>query len=428
MLDAVDGRGGCVGTTVGQRIPWVGWRMELEERQVHVDHLKPDMFVYRLDRPWLGLPFPLEGFLIQNPKQIEVLRQHCDHVFVDVQRSQTPIRAYMAHPRQHEQQRTVVKHVDTATLHEELPRAREAHAQASNLAAKILDDVKSGRKVSVEDVRNAVVPVVKSVLRNADAYFWVTALRKRDAYEYSHAIHCSLLAAAFGRHMGFTEDVLVNLATGGLLMDIGKTEIDEALLSRPGPLTPEETEAVRRHVENSLRIIEEAGIHHADVREMVLTHHERHDGSGYPDKLMRNQIPLFGRMAGLIDSYDAMTSTRVFRKAASAHHALQQLYRHGDQLFQREVVEQLMQCLSVYPTGSLVQLSTGEVAIVMAQNHARRLRPRVMLLMTADKVLRDNFVEVDLMTQAEGEGPLREIATTLEPGAYGLDPTELYLG
>ena len=402
--------------------------MELEERQVHVDHLKPEMYVYRLDRPWLGLPFPLEGFMVQNAKQIEVLRKHCDHVFVDVQRSQIPIRAYMAHPRQHERQRTVVKHVDSVTLHEELPRAREAHDQASHLAAKILSDVKAGHKISVEDVRNAVVPVVKSVLRNADAYFWVTILRKRDAYEYSHAVHCSLLAAAFGRHMGFTEDVLVNLATGGLLMDIGKTEIDESLLAKPEALTADETEAVRKHVENSLRIIEEAGIHHADVREMVLTHHERHDGSGYPDKLMRNQIPLFGRMAGLIDSYDAMTSTRVFRKAASAHHALQQLYRHGDQLFQREVVEQLMQCLSVYPTGSLVELSNGEVAIVMAQNHARRLRPRVMLLMTADKVLRENFIDLHLMGQNEDEGTLREITTILEPGAYGLDPTELYLG
>lgn len=402
--------------------------MELEERQVHVDHLKPEMYVYRLDRPWLGLPFPLEGFMVQNAKQIEVLRKHCDHVYVDLQRSHTPIRAYMAHPRQHEKQRTVVKHVDTATMHEELPRAREAHDQASHLAAKILSDVKAGHKISVEDVRNAVVPVVKSVLRNADAYFWVTSLRKRDAYEYSHAVHCSLLAAAFGRHMGFTEDVLVNLATGGLLMDIGKTEIDESLLAKPDALTADETEAVRKHVENSLRIIEEAGIHHADVREMVLTHHERHDGSGYPDKLMRNQIPLFGRMAGLIDSYDAMTSARVFRKAASAHHALQQLYRHGDQLFQREVVEQLMQCLSVYPTGSLVELSNGEVAIVMAQNHARRLRPRVMLLMTADKVLRENFIELDLMGQNEDEGTLREITTILEPGAYGLDPTELYLG
>ena len=428
MLGAPDGRGGCVGPTVGRRTPEVGRRMELEERQVHVDHLQMDMYVYRLDRPWLGLPFPLEGFLIQTPKQIEVLRQHCDHVFVDVQRSQTPIRAYMAHPRQHEQQRTVVKHVDTATVHEELPRAREAHAQASRLAAKILNDVRAGQKVSVEDVRNAVEPVVKSVLRNADAYFWVTALRKRDAYEYSHAIHCSLLAAAFGRHMGFTEDVLLNLATGGLLMDIGKTEVDEVLLAKPEPLTADETEAVRKHVENSLRIIEEAGIHNADVREMVLTHHERHDGSGYPDRLMRNQIPLFGRMAGLIDSYDAMTSTRVFRKAASAHHALQQLYRHGDQLFQREVVEQLMQCLSVYPTGSLVELSSGEVAIVMAQNHARRLRPRVMLLMTSDKLLRENFVELDLMAQDDGDGPRREIVSTLEPGAYGLDPTELYLG
>lgn len=402
--------------------------MEIEERPVHVDHLKMDMFVYRLDRPWLGLPFPLEGFLLQTPQQLEILRQHCDVVHVDLQRTLVPVRGYMAHPRQHEKQRAVVRHVDTASLHEELPRAREAHQQASELTTKIMNDVRSGQRLNPEDVRNAVVPVVKSVLRNADAYFWVTSLRKRDAYEYSHAIHCSLLAAAFGRHMGFTEDVLVNLATGGLLMDVGKTEISDELLGKADALTPAETEEVRKHVESSLRIIEEAGIHHADVREMVLAHHERHDGSGYPDRLMRNQIPLFGRMAGVIDSYDAMTSHRVFRKAASAHHALQQLYRHGDQLFQREIVEQLMQCLSVYPTGSLVELNNGEVAIVMAQNHGRRLRPRVMLLMTADKVLRENFVEFDLMAQGEDSGPAREIVTTLEPGAHGLDPTELYLG
>ncbi len=402
--------------------------MALEERQIHVDHLTMDMYVYRLDRPWLGLPFPLEGFLLRTPDQIEILRQHCDHVFIDVSRCEAPVRAYMAHPRTDEKQRTVVKHVDTATLHEELPRAREAHAQASQLAAKIIADVRAGQRLNVEDVRNAVVPVVKSVLRNADAYFWVTSLRKRDAYEYSHAIHCSLLAAAFGRHMGFTEDVMVNLATGGLLMDVGKSEISDELLNKPDALTAAETEEVRKHVENSLRIIEEAGIHNADVREMVLAHHERHDGSGYPGRLMRNQIPLFGRMAGVIDSYDAMTSQRVHRKAASAHKALQQLYRHGDELFQREIVEQLMQCLSVYPTGSLVELNSGEVAIVMAQNHGRRLRPRVMLLMTADKVLRENFIEFDLMAQGEDAEAKREIATTLEPGAHGLDPTELYLG
>ncbi len=402
--------------------------MELEERQVHVDHLQMGMYVHRLDRPWLGLPFPLEGFLLKAARQVEILRQHCDHVYVDFSRSSTPVRAYMAHPRMHEKQRAVVKHVDTATLHEELPRAREAHAQASQLAAKIIADVRAGKRLNVDDVHNAVVPVVKSVLRNADAYFWVTSLRKRDAYEYSHAIHCSLLAAAFGRHMGFTEDVLINLATGGLLMDVGKTEISDDLLSKPDALTAAETEEVRKHVENSLRIIEEAGIHHADVREMVLAHHERHDGSGYPDRLMRNQIPLFGRMAGVIDSYDAMTSHRVYSKAASAHKALQQLYRHGNELFQREIVEQLMQCLSVYPTGSLVELSSGEIAIVMAQNHGRRLRPRVMLLMTADKQLREDFVEFDLMAQNEDAGPVREIVTTLEPGAHGLDPTELYLG
>jgi HD domain len=162
---------------------------------------------------------------------------------------------------------------------------------------------------------------------------------------------------------------------------------------------------------------------------MLKTHHERYDGSGYPCGLSRNQIPLFGRIAGIVDSYDAMTSERPYRAAISAHEALQEIYRQRDILYQRDIVEQFMQCLSVYPIGSLVELNSGEVAIVMALNPARRLRPRIMLLTTPDKKLRTAFEEIDLYayTHHPGQSLLLEVVATLERGAYGIDPTELYL-
>jgi HD-GYP domain-containing protein (c-di-GMP phosphodiesterase class II) len=184
---------------------------------------------------------------------------------------------------------------------------------------------------------------------------------------------------------------------------------------------------MRRHVEHCLDILDEAQTVPDHIRDMIRGHHERDDGSGYPDGLAGDRIPLLARIAGVIDSYDAMISDRAHCKAIAKHAALQELYRQRDRLYAAEIVEQFMQCMSVYPTGSLVQLDTGEVAIVMGQNAARRLRPKVMVLTGPDKALLAQFRPFDLMMQAEGDGDAVQIACTLEPGAYGLDPTELFL-
>ena len=187
---------------------------------------------------------------------------------------------------------------------------------------------------------------------------------------------------------------------------------------------------VRTHVELASRILDVSGDDHsAEVREMIRTHHERWNGSGYPRRLVGHQIPLSGRMAAIIDSFDAMTSVRPHAAPLARHQALQELYRERDRLYQGELVEQFTGCLGVYPTGSLVELSTGEVAVVMTQNPSRRLRPRVMLLTDADKRLRDEFSPLDLMRQTEGIPISQQVNITrpLPVGAHGLDPAELFL-
>lgn len=401
----------------------------LTEQKIDVAHLATGMYVHRLDRDWIDTPFPLEGFYIQSPEDIQALRKICDYVVIDLKRSNLNFIVNQYHESPPEKKLKVREYFNTVTITEELPKAKIAHEQASSLASNIISDVRAGKKLNLEDVRSAVEPVVQSVLRNPDAFFWISNLRKRDAYEYSHAINCSLLAVALGRHMGFAESVLMNLATGGLLLDVGKSELPREMLDNPETLGKTEMVMMRRHVTFSMQILESSGVHSLDVISMVGSHHERFDGSGYPARLARKQIPLFGRMAAVIDSYDAMTSHRPYRNIMSPHKALQEIYRQRDVLYQSDIVEQFMQCLSVYPTGSLVELNSGEVAIVMAQNQARRLRPRVMILTTPQKELRQGFEEVDLFMHALGDGkvlPL-EIVGTLESGAFGIDPTELYL-
>ncbi len=405
---------------------------EIEEQQVDVRDLAPGMYVCRLDRPWTDTPFPLQGFLIESEQELRELTRLCRHVFIDTERSIKPDvlrRRAQFDSRDPAAFRNAVTYSDSATIEEELPLARDAHHNAARLVESVLEDVRAGRTPSAAAIDEAVAPIVKSVMRSRDAFFWFESLRKRDSYSYGHAISCCALAAAFGRHLGFPAAILTELSTGALLMDIGKAVLPDALLMRRGALDDEEWSTVRKHVETGLKVVADSGITSDAVHSVVATHHEREDGSGYPNGLIGASIPLLGRIAGIVDSFDAMTNDRPYRKALAQHAALQQLYLSRSTLFQAELVEQFMSCLGVYPTGSLVELSTGEVAVVMAQNQARRLRPRIMVLTTADKAFDPRLQTFDLMmnTSASDSGEPSFIVRALERNAYGLDLTNLFL-
>lgn len=403
----------------------------LEERQMLVGLLEKGMYVSRLDRDWVGTPFSFQGFEITSDDDIELLSAYCTSVFIDVEKSVTAARPSL---RIGTGPRKVFppwgpEYQNTAELTEELPRAREAHADLRALAERIADDVRNGRQLEPGVVQEVIEPMVESLIRNADALFWLMALMKRDDYAYSHAVNCSALAAAFGRHLTLPREVLVELATGGFLLDAGMAGVPAEVTNHEGKLDPEAMALMRGHVGRSMEALDQAGITGKWARELVAGHHERHDGSGYPDGLAGDKIPLAGRMGAVVDTYDALRSDRPHRSGDSRHGALQALYRGRDRLFQAEVVEQFLQCLGVYPTGSLVELSTGEVGVVMAQNQVRRLRPRLMLLLDQDKKPYSPFRDVDLMQYGAdmADGGIK-IVQALEPGAYGLDPSELFLG
>lgn len=405
--------------------------MALEERRILVGLLQKGMFVSRLDRDWIGTPFPFQGFLIESDRDIELLGNYCTSVFVDVVKGVAPAEALLTLARSSSPvfPPRGPDYVDTVSLHDEMPRARSAHAILHQLASTIEADVRAGRRISGQAVRAAVEPMVDSLLRNGDSLFWLISLMRRDDDAYLHAVNCSALAAAFGRHLALPRDVLVEMSTGGFLMDIGMATLPKALLDPSANRSDPDHRRVREHVAAGLRVLDQAGIQRSWTRDMVAHHHERHDGSGYPAGLKGDAIPLAGRIAGIIDTYDDLIGDQPNCRGDSQHGALQALYRAADKLYQGEVVEQFLQCLSVYPTGSLVELNSGEVAVVMAQNQARRLQPRVMILLDPDKLPYKPYRDVDLMAlRPRGDGaPPTRIVSVIERGTYGLDPAELYL-
>lgn len=399
---------------------------ELEERRMEVADLQIGMFVCRLDRPWEETPFPLQGIELASEAELATLRRLCSVVFIDARRYVAePRRALMRTELSRTRFKSATHYDDLAGIEEEAPRARAALERASLMVDQIFEDVVSGRDLSVEHVEHAVRPLVASVLRSADAFFLVEGLRRHDSYSFSHAVSCSALAAAFGRHMGFEEETIFSLAAGGLLMDVGKTRVPQSLLDYQGSLGPDDVETIRSHVRHGMDIVTESDITNQDVLDIMSTHHERHDGSGYPAGLAGNVIPISGRMLGIIDTYDAMSSARPYRAAISRHQALRQIYAARKTLFQAEMIEQFQVCLGVYPTGSLVELNTGEVAIVMAQNQIRRLRPRVAILSTPTKQPLTDFRPVDLMKLGDKDNV--DIVRSLAVGEYGIDAASLFL-
>lgn len=406
------------------------------ERKVSTEHLKIGMYVSKLDRPWLETPFLMQGFFIMDEEEMSSLLEYCKYIFIDTNLGvdadmyldakpvSLPTNKYLEDFLNSEN-RNFEYEEEKSTL-QELPVAKAALEEATDLIAGIMQESSQHERLNIEAVKGAVEPILNSMIRNSDAFLWLTKMQQHDAYTYDHAVENCALGIAFGRHMGLHKEGLSTLAMGLLLMDVGKAKLPKELLHKDSALTVEEYEAMKKHVNYSVDILRNTDGIDDSVINIALTHHERYDGSGYPNGLLGVQIPVYGRMAAIIDSYDAMTTSTAYRKAMPEHEALQQIYNLRDTHFQQELVEQFLQCMGVYPTGSLVELSTGEVGVIMSQNVKQRLKPRVMMLLDEAKTECAQRRIVDLAKQNEDSStaPL-QITKGLDKGAYGVDTASL---
>lgn len=296
-------------------------------------------------------------------------------------------------------------HRETKAMEAEMPQARQAFSQVEEISRQLIDDIHAGRLFSVEGLEEVVDDVVASALRSPDALMLVTRLKEQDVAIYGHSLQVAVYLVAFGRHLGLQSQDLARLAMLGLFLDLGKTKVPAALLSRPGPLTPEEFALVKQHVSHGVDLIRQIPDLHRAILEGVAQHHEREDGSGYPAGLRADGISLFGRMAGIVDTFVAMINPRPYETTISAYEALRKISDLGGSLFHAPMVEQFVQTVGAFPVGSRVELSTGEIAIVLRQSTVRRLKPKVLVVAGADKVPLKSPTTLDLLyLPADREG------------------------
>ena len=423
--------------------------------EVPVQNLRLGQYVHTLDRDWSDTPFLFQGFEIETQEELAQLRQLCKTVQIEVTaeeadkiltlqraaplretvkapteviRRPDPLRMLSADPKA---LADTVPARDDVTVRNEIVHAKQAMDGAREVVLDVFSQLKNGGGLDTKAINSAVDSMVSSVFRNRDAMGWLARMRSKDDYLYSHSLSTSVWAVTFGRHLGLDKETLKLLGTGAMLLDVGKTRMPDHLLRKPDSLSPTEWKLLRLHARYGAQMLRRSD-EELDPRiiEMVEFHHERMDGMGYSTGLQGEQIPFLARIAGIVDSYDAMITQRAYAGAKTAYQAVTELTSLAGTAFQPELVELFVQAVGVFPTGTLIELNTGEVGVVVTQNRYRRLKPEIMLILDAAKQVRDEFPVVDLFNCEENSdlaNPKLWIVDAPEQGAYGIDPAEYFL-
>lgn len=265
----------------------------------------------------------------------------------------------------------------TISLESEITRAEKILKESKATVNKMLETVFNNETVDIAPIEKAADDIVDSLSNNSDALLSLSALRTKDAYLLEHSLNVGVLLATFGRYLGWDKSRLALLIVGGIVHDIGKTQVELSVLNKPAKLEPEEFEHMKLHQVYSIDLLNEIKDLHIDSREVSTMHHEKLDGNGYPLGLKGEQISEVGRMSSIVDIYDALTASRCYKKAMSPAAALKIMTSLQGFHLDSDLLKAFIMCIGFYPVGSLVELSNNLLGLVWESNEADMNKPIV---------------------------------------------------
>jgi len=360
------------------------------KQKIDVLDLRIGMYVTDIDRPWLDSPFLFQGFPIETQQDLDWVRQTCDYVYIDDEqyRDFRPGNEKKIEPVRHSATEEAIQKLarkspyeHTVSFEESFKSARETHSRAKTYMKSVLEDVRLGKSIDAEGARDVVKNLVDNVTQNPDTGLWFTRLRKKDEYTADHSLNVCILTLIFGRYLNFSETILNELGIGALLHDVGKMRVSLDILNKPGPLTDEQMALMKQHPTLGAEILKITPSIPDSAVDIAYCHHERADGHGYPRGLTASEMTLFSKMVCIVDVYDAITSNRVYHHGMSPAEALRNMYDWQHKDFDESLVEDFIQCLGIYPVGSMVQLGTGDIGFIMSNDKDHRLKPTVLLVL-----------------------------------------------
>lgn len=352
----------------------------VEKIRIPISELKLGMFVRELDRPWIDSPFLVHGFVVRDQRQLDQLRALCKHVYIDITRdSLSAMQNRASKPEQSTQYKVRKSFTDN------LIPAQKIHRKAKAVVKNMFEDFRGGRLFEPGPMREVVSECVENIIDNPDSMLWLTMIKNKDEYTAEHSLNVALLSITLGRAEGLAPADLNDLALCSMLHDVGKVRIPNEILNKEGSLDAEQFEVMKMHtVHGKKLLLGQKGLP-AAAAEIALSHHEKVDGSGYPRGLKSDEIPYLVKIVAIADAYDAMTSGRVYSVAKPAAEALKLLLKSKNEHHDARLLNRFIDCIGVYPIGSIAELNSGEVGIVLPSDSEDNLQPLVLMVRDANK-------------------------------------------
>ncbi len=411
--------------------------------QVQVDALCKGLYIAEPDRPWTEVPLAFQGQVIATDEDLEVLRRHCDHVYIERERSEAEALECLdaagdqegTSPDAVEEQQAAAPDIgaiwgrgatpDRERFAESVQSAAEDRSVAQGVLNRALKDTRLGRSVDTREAQQAVGELAAAVSENTSASLWLTSLRSKDEATTYHCVNVCVLAIAFGRFLDLPSERLERLGLGALLHDVGKMRLPDEILQKPEALTPEEWREVKRHPDIGAEIVGGSGDVSPETLGLIRNHHERIGGHGYPRGLRGRQFDLESRIVALANAYDALTTDRLYRSGRPPDEVLQDFYNDADTLFGPKLTQAFIRCVGIFPIGSLVELDNGALGVVVGSEPDARLKPTVLLVRTPDGEYYDKRVLLNLAIDPADGGSRRYVRRAVNPAHYDIDIARL---
>ncbi|MCP5347831.1 MAG: DUF3391 domain-containing protein [Gammaproteobacteria bacterium] len=402
--------------------------------RIHARDLVLGMFIIELDRPWRDTPFPINGFHLRKFDQIQTLRALCETVYIDPSkgaspRSREPTKLTIlssARKRAPESQALNVNpevYPRTRSVKQEIDNAEHLYAQLEQTLDRAIANARAQKALGLEEIYRLGRETIASAIRNPDGFIWFLNTSEAGNCLLKHSIRAAVWATVFACYVGFPRSDIEALFVGTLLADIGMAKFPPEFVCRSGPFTRQEYLHYRKHVGISVDILRAEEDLDPQVINIARSHHERHDGRGFPRGKRGDQITLPARIANLAYSYE-----RLLRRSSEADlspaTAVSRLYKQRKIKFADQLVYEFIKAIGMFPAGSVVELATGEIGIVTEQNPNQRLTPKITVVTTARKQLKNQFAQINRGGNKD-QDLVTSITRSLKRGSYNIDPVRL---